>query len=233
MHSATRLLICSYLLTSAFAAGTQASTDSGLCADADEKRLVSEFYTLQLPGAPTSVASRELGLVEARIASSLPASQAVGAVASRDRFERIWKMIDHWGAENWINMLVSLDGGSNFRSKVPVTHTPVLEAFYDMKADSGKGFSGHINPDLVSSIYAVKIPAADGAFVRAVNFYDLDGDLLVGLYATGAGEQGSEELINGFQATWDVLAGMPAACSAAGSQAQPNVPEKLETCASE
>ena len=185
-----------------------------LCADSYEKFMVREFYEKFRAGGPMPIASRELELVETKIVSGLPPSQSIGTVASRERFERIWQSIDSWGADNWINIVLTVDGhhAFNFPSKVPTTRQPAPEAFYSMWAEEGEGMHGHLNPDLMSLIYAVKIPAPDGSYLRAIAFYDRDGDLISGLYASEAGKARAEQVLQGFEETWSLIASMPRAC---------------------
>ena len=206
-------------LVTILASSGPAVADSGgqtqLCADSYEKFLVRDWYRKYQPGAPLPIPSRELELVETKIASGLPPSQSIGVAASRERFEAIWQSIDTWGEDNRINIVITVDGyhAFNFPSKVPVTQATDHPVLYDAYADRGNGVHGHLNPDLMSMVFASKVPARDGTSLRAVSFYDQDGDLIAGLYASEPGKPTNETVLAGFERTWNLIAGMPRACA--------------------
>lgn len=201
-------------LTSATAWTADSTFDPTLCADSYDKSMVRDFYRLLQPAAPPPIPSRDLALVETKIVSGLPPSQSIGTVASREVYETVWKTIDTWGADNQISLIVTVDGfqAYAFPSKVPVTKTPAREPFYDMYADDGNGVHAHINPDLISMIYAVELPSAAGEYLRAINFYGEQGDLVVGVYATEPGKTRAQEVIDGFERSWAAIEALPRAC---------------------
>ena len=197
------------------AAGAEPTFDPALCADSYEKFLVREFYDKYEPGAPMPIPSRELDLVETKIVSGLPPSQAVGTPATRAKFEQVWRSIDKWGADSSIFIVVTVDGYHAFRfpSKVPITREPAPEAFYSTFADDGNGVHGHLNPDLMGMIWATKLRARNGKYLRTVNFYDMDGDLISGIYASVPEAPVADEVLRGYQATWELIESMSRACA--------------------
>ena len=206
------ILCCGTITGSAL--GNDATYDPDLCADSYDKFMVREYYQQFMPAAPPPIPSRNLALVESKIVSGLRPSDSIGAMASREVYEKIWKTIDTWGADNDITLVITVDGfhAWAFPSRVPITKTPAPEAFYDMYADDGDGVHAHINPDLLSMIYAVRLPAADGQLLRAVNFYSKAGDLVVGVYATEPGKQRAVAVVEGFERTWAAIEALPRAC---------------------
>ena len=203
------------LATAMSTAGAESTFDPALCADSYEKFMVREWYDKYEPGAPMPIPSREMELIETKIVSGLPPSQAVGTVASRETFEEVWRSIDKWGPDNSIFIVVTVDGYHAFRfpSKVPITREPAPEAFYSTFADDGNGVHGHLNPDLMGMIWATNLRARNGKYLRTVNFYDKDGDLISGIYASVPEATAADEVLDGFQATWELLESMPRACA--------------------
>lgn len=214
MKLGTRMLILVSICLPISSLSTEARFDASLCADSFDKSMVRDYYNKLQSAAPPSIASRDLALVESKIVSGLPPSQAVGAVSNRERYEQIWQTIDSWGAENTISIVVTVDGihAFSFPSKVPVTAAHDHGGFYNSYANEGHGLRAHINPDLVSMVYAVKLAAAEGSFLRAVNFYDSYGDLIWGLYATEPNKARAEQVSTGFARTWETIASLPRAC---------------------
>ena len=214
MKLGTRTLILVSFFLSLSPLSAEVRIDASLCADSSDKSIVRDYYNKIQPAASPPIASRDLALVETKIVSGLPPSQAVGAVSNRERYEQIWQTIDSWGAENTINIVVTVDGfhAFSFPSKVPVTTAHHDGGYYNSFSDGGNGVRAHINPDLVSLVYAVKLPAADGSFLRAVNFYDEYGDLIWGLYATEPDKSRAEQVSTGFVKTWKTIASLPQAC---------------------
>ena len=214
MKQLIRTLVTCCGLTVGIAHSAGSTYDPALCADSFDKSMVRDFYRLLQPGAPPPIPSRELALVETKIVSGLPPSESTGTAASREIYEQIWKTIDTWGGENRITLVVTVDGfhAWAFPSQVPITRTPAPEAFYDMYAQGDDGVHAHINPDLISMIYAVRLRARNGEYLRAVNFYGENGHLVVGVYATEPGKQRADRVVEGFERTWDAIEALPGAC---------------------
>lgn len=211
-------LIRSLILCCSLVAGTaltaESTFDPALCADSYDKSMVRDYYRVLQPGAPPPIPGRDLALVETKIVSGLPQSESIGTLASREIYEQIWKTIDTWGGDNWITLVLTVDGfhAWAFPSQVPVTRTPAPEAFYDMYAQGDDGVHAHINPDHISMIYAVRVRAANGEYLRAVNFYGENGHLVVGVYATEPLKQRATQVVEGFEQTWNAIEALPRAC---------------------
>lgn len=198
-------------------AASNATANDDLCASYFDKQIVrNNFFGYGgNPASPPPIPSHDLRLIETKVVSSLSRRQAVGAPATRERFAEVWKSIDAWGADKNVNLVVTVDGWHAFAfpSKVPITQPSDGGDFYDIYADNGEGVHTHINPDLLSYIYAINLPANNGRALRNVSFYDKKGDLVFAIHATEAGKEEDPDLIKAFDKTWSVIAAMPAACN--------------------
>lgn len=194
-----------------------ASFNEKICASYFEKQLVRNYYFGWggKPADPMAIPSHTYRIVESKITSSFSDKKAIGVTATPKIFKEVWKSVDSWGEKTPIKIVITVDGwhAYAFPSHVPTTNKKEhAKGFYDIFADDGEGVRGHINPDLVSMIYAVKLPAGDGTFQRSVSFYSHGGDLIFGLYATEGGKPQNKDAIAGFDRTWDVISNMPRAC---------------------
>lgn len=210
-----KMLMLSAVVQLLAVSGSHASNyDEKVCADSFEKTLVREFYGVTRPGAVLPIPGRKLDLPESKVASALPPSQSLGTPGTSERFKKIWTSIDRWGANQNVGMVLTMGGWHAFNvpGHVPITQPNENDGFYDIYADDGDGVHGHIRPDLVDMIYAVKLPAPDGSFVRAVTFYADDGSLIFGMYASEAFKPVSPELVKSFDNTWNLMELLPRAC---------------------
>lgn len=188
-----------------------------LCGSYFEKELVRKHYFGWggKPADPMAIPSHNLRIAESKVTSSFSDKRALGVYATPKIFKSVWKSVDSWGEQTPIKVVVTVDGwhAFSFPSHVPTTNKEKhAEGFYDVFADGGTALRGHINPDLVSLIYAVKLPAGDGTFQRSVSFYSPEGDLILGLYATEGGKPQDKDAVGGFDRTWNAIKAMPRAC---------------------
>lgn len=192
--------------------------DDKLCASYFEKQLLRQYY-FGWGGKPTDpmpIPSHAYRIVESKVASAFSDQKALGVKANPKVFKQVWETVNTWGEDTPIKVVVTVDGWQAFSypSNVPVTRKEEhAQGFYDVFADDGTGVRGHINPELVSLIYAVKLPANDGSYLRALSFYDDKGDLIIGLYASEGGKPQNQDAIAGFDRSWEFLKSMPRACS--------------------
>ncbi len=207
---------CAILFLAGLSGAASANADAGLCAGYFEKQIVrNHFFGYGgNPASPPPIPSHDLRLVETKVVSSLSHKQAVGAVANPERFADVWETINAWGAEKNVNVVVTIDGwhAFSFPSKAPAAHQD-SNGRYAVSADNGAGVRALIDPELLSYIYAIRLPAANGRALRNVSFYDKKGDLVFALHASEAGKEEDPELIAAFDRTWSVIEAMPAACS--------------------
>ncbi|MFC3052128.1 hypothetical protein [Kordiimonas pumila] len=215
-HKVTRA-VCgiTLLLSGTSSSNLYADDNSTLCANTFETFLVREFYRLHQPGAPAPIASRELAIVEAKVLSGLTEKEALGTKATPARLDKILKSLKGWGADNKVGFVLTMDGYHAwvFPTEVPVKSRSSRKGFVEVSAGNGKSAIGQINPDRVSTIYVQDIPARDGTRIRGLNFYDLQGDLIFGLYGTEAGKPVNNDIVVGFEKTWDLIEEMPRACT--------------------
>jgi len=73
-------------------------------------------------------------------------------------------------------------------------------------------FSGHLRPDLYSSIYAVTVPHGEERFGRGIFFYKPDGEAAFGILVSGRGPSPSNEQIAKFDAIMNMIKDLPSAC---------------------
>lgn len=191
--------------------------DSRLCADSFEKHLVRGFYEMQTPAAVTPEVSRLLSIVETKVVSALPSKEAVGTQANPEVVKSVWESIDAWGADNGTFLVLTVKGwhAYSFPTKIPVAVKPPSDTFFSVAADNGKGARVDMDLDSISLVYAVKLRAVNGNYLRTINFYDQDGDLIMALYATEPTKPVNEQVLSGFNRTWDLIDSMPSACKKA------------------
>lgn len=198
---------------------TQIHNEARICANASETILVREFYTDKRPGVPLPVPARSLELSETIIASALPADQTIGAVATVEGVRTVWESIETWGADTDVSLVFAVNGSHtfNFPSKVPMTQPDDGSGFQDIYADNGDGVHGHLLRSQVSYIYAAKLPGAqtNNEKTRTVGFYDAEGGLVLGVYASIADGKGDPRAIANFDNSWHAIAALPRACQRA------------------
>lgn len=213
----TYILGSVFLLSTACTTTQQTVEMSQLCGSVSDKALVQDYYFVQDGHAtdPMAIPSHDNKIVESKIVSSFSNETAIGANATPARFETIWKSVDTWGETTPIKAVVTVDGwhAFSFPSTVPTTRKGEhADGFYDVFADNGAGLRGHINPELVSMIYAVKLRANDDTYQRSLSFYGHGGDLILGLYASEGGKPQNADAIAGFNRSWNVMKAMPRSC---------------------
>ncbi|MBL4639537.1 MAG: hypothetical protein JKY57_03295 [Kordiimonadaceae bacterium] len=206
---AVALCLSGVASSGAFAANVQ-------CADQTDKTRITQYLKTVEAGAPLPVLARDMSILETRIASGLPAGQSVGTVATDETITTVWKTIEKWGRSTRVWLVFSINGTHtfNFPSTVPMRQADDGDGFHDVYADGNTGVHAHLLRPEISSIFAAKLPSAeDGIFARSVNFYDDNGGLIIGIYASMADGKGEPAGITGFADTWDAIAEMPQVCS--------------------
>ena len=83
-------------------------------------------------------------------------------------------------------------------------------SFYNLSHDYP--FSGHLRPDLYSSIYAVRVPYGEERVGRGIFFYKPTGKAAFGILVSGRGPSPSNEQIAKFDAIMDMIKDLPSAC---------------------
>lgn len=192
------------------------SNDTAMCATPAQRDIVTEFYATRA-GAPPPIAERALHMPEQVITSALTSEYAVSA--SAENFHAVWTSAENW--EGWVSHIIAKNG-NHMKFPSPVSEyreNTRGDAYFDVKPEERwLGLDGHFRPDLMTAIYAINMPGGadrEGA-TRAVIFYDRSGESILGLYATIAGEPQTEQRVDEFQATWDLIAALPTACPSDG-----------------
>ncbi len=180
-----------------------------LCATPAQAAQVRTAFAKPTPPAPFA-AARELKLPEAVVVSALPAEQAHGVEATH--FQTVWKSLETWEQA----VFVVMKGGHVFESygKVFAGEPSKRSNFFNLHGE-GAGMSGHLRPDLLSSIYVLSIPGKD-ATMRGVMFYDAQGEAAFGVYVPGEGATPSAALLKQFEATAEEVRALPSLCASAG-----------------
>lgn len=178
-----------------------------ICATKSQVEVVRAAFAKPAPPA-LFAAAKELKLPEALIASALPAAQAYGVEATH--FQTVWKSLETW--DN--SVFVVMKGGNVFETygKVFAGEPSKRSNFFNLHGD-GAGMSGHLRPDLLSSIYVIALPGKDSV-MRGVVFYDTAGEASFAVYVPGEGSKPSDALVAQFEATAAEIRALPGVCAA-------------------
>lgn len=208
----TRLLRSSMI---ACALATLPSQVYAACATKVQTDAVRGYYAGPRAGAPLPVASRHFNMSEMAIASALLPENAVGAAMTPDRIKQLWRSIDAWGAQTQVKLVLAPQGNHSFAfpSQVPVAQPVDNDGFLDVYADGGRGVHAHLQLDRIASAFAIDLATNDPKFrTRGVSFFDADGALALGVYASIKTDPFDQKAVNGFASTWAMLASMPQIC---------------------
>jgi putative heme iron utilization protein len=177
-----------------------------LCADSAQTASVRAAFAKPTPPLPF-VLSRELKIPEALVVSALPPEQAYGTSATH--FQAVWTSLQKWDK----SVFVVMKDGHVFE-----THGKVLGGepskrsnFFNLQSDA-PGMSGHLRPDLLSTIYAVAI-AGKESVTRGVIFFNQGGEAAFSVYVPSEGETPSARLVQQFESTLKEIRSLPAVCA--------------------
>lgn len=199
--------ICAAALASAV---LPASAAEPACATATQVSAVRAAFAKPTPPPPFA-AALELKMPEALVVSALPAEQAYGVAATH--FQTVWKSLETWDQA----VFVVMKGGNVFESygKVFAGEPSKRSKFFNLHGE-GAGMSGHLRPDLLSSIYVMALPGKE-AVMRGVMFYDAAGEAAFGVYIPGEGAPPSAALVKQFEATAEEIRALPSICAKPGA----------------
>jgi putative heme iron utilization protein len=187
------------------AAAAEPAVAAPACATAAQVAAVSAALAGKEPGPLYGVAA-SLKLPEAVVASALPAAEAHGVSASH--FAQIWKSL-----ESWDDAMALVTKGANIieiRGRVGIGEPSKRSKFFNISREGG-GITGHLRPDLYSSIYAVSRPGKEST-LRGVTFYDQAGDAVFSVFVPSEGETPREAVVRQFEATWTLMRSLPTLC---------------------
>ena len=176
-----------------------------LCASSEQRQAVQDFLA-ENPSLMPVMAARELKLPEAIVASAYSPDQA--ASTTGDGFTEVWTAMTQLEE---VTVLILKDRDVfEISSLIGLGEPSDTNAFYNLSHDNP--FSGHLRPDLYSSIYAVTVPHGEERFGRGIFFYKPDGEAAFGILVSGRGPSPSNEQIAKFDAIMDMIKDLPAAC---------------------
>jgi len=178
---------------------------SPLCADAQQRKVIQERFKTPERNLVDTL-RKELGLSESAILSGLPEERAVGVPGSQ--FHAVWALL-----QSWSDAVVTIRSGGHVLEVHGPIHAgePSKVSKYFNLAPQGRGLSGHLRPDLVSAIYAVKLPGRGGD-EHGVIFYDSAGDAAFGVYVPSEYVQSGTEGTRHFGDVRSRMQSMPAVC---------------------
>lgn len=184
------------------------------CATPEQTAAVSDIYKT-IPGAPPLIAARRLNLDELKVLDGMQGlfPEVHGIKLTPELTREIYSTIENWGADSEIHMIFSMGGShvADIPSNVPVRQPDDGSGFIDIYADDGDGVHGHIFLDFVKYAYAAKVPREDGD-TRMISFYDENGKMVSGFYASLAGKPFDQDAVNGWDKTYTRLKSIPSLC---------------------
>ena len=176
-----------------------------LCASSEQRQMVQDLLA-ETPNMMPVVAARELNIPEAIVASAYSSEQAVSATG--DAFLEVWTAMT--GLDE-VTVLITKDRDVfEIKSKIGPGEPSDTNDFYNLSHDYS--FSGHLRPDLYSSVYAVTAPHGGDRFSRGIFFYMPSGESALGILVSGRGPSPPDEQIAKFDAIWALIKGRPSAC---------------------
>ena len=175
------------------------------CATAEQAKAVRALYA-QAPQPPTFMAAEKLGLPESVVASALGDTQAVGVPGSE--FASVWASLGTWDKATTLIR----QGGHVFEvaSRIPAGKPSERPGSKFFNLEHGTALNGHLRPDLVGAIYALRLEGGEGP-LRGLVFLDEAGASVFGVF-TGEGRDQPPAVIAQFEKTWALLASLPRAC---------------------
>jgi putative heme iron utilization protein len=190
----------------AFAALTLPAQAAGpACATPDQAKAVRDLYATT-PHRQTFMAAAELQVPESVITSGLPPDMAVGVAGSE--FQKVWASLGEW--ELATTLLRQGPHVFEVVSRVPAGKMSDRPGSKFFNLEDGAALKGHLRPDQVAAIYAVKLVGSEGP-LRAVLFLDQSGASAFGVF-TGEGGNQPPAVAAQFEKTWALLKTLAPAC---------------------
>ena len=176
-----------------------------LCASSEQRQIVQDFLA-ENPSLMPVMAARELKLPEAIVASAYSPDQV--ASTTGDGFTEVWTAMTQLEE---VTVLILKDRDVfEISSRIGLGEPSDTNAFYNLS--HAYPFSGHLRPDLFSSIYDLKIPYGEGRVGRAIFFYKPDGEPAFGPLVSGRGPSPSDQQIAKFDEIMAMIQELPSAC---------------------
>lgn len=204
MKTIKSFLSIALALAGVMATGAVQAAD--ICATEQEREQVRAFFE-ENPGAVPFSAAGRLGLAEAKVASALPAEQAVSASGSA--FAEVWAELS--GVSEALFLITK--GGTVFEVKSGVSPgAPSTRSKY-FNIEYEEPVRGHLRPDEYAAIYAVELGSGERK-VHGVLFYDREGEPVFGVFVSGEGLATTAENLAHFAAAKALIAATPSVCEA-------------------
>lgn len=182
------------------------------CASGAQAADINAFFADN--NALPAIAAQRLKLPELMVASALSADRAIGTDGAV--FYDIWDALTRLEHA----MVLVLKAGHVFEIHGPIPPgTPSTRSQYfnvEFEFDEGaeeEGFSGHLRPDLLTAIYAFKLPGEGGVSVRSVFFYSESGNSDFGVVVGigDAAENTATRIV--FDEIWSTIEGAERICN--------------------
>lgn len=186
-------------LSSAAAAGAPS-----LCATAEQMNAVRALY-VEPPFLPPFLSAPKLALPEAIVLSALPAGMALGVPGSE--FHKVWDSLRGW--ERSVTLVLKAGQVFEIAGRIPAGKPSTVSQNFNLDYPPA-GLGGHLRPDLISAIYAIRLQGREGP-VRGVSFLDPNGDGAFGVFLPESQQPTAAEQAQ-FDATWALMADLPRAC---------------------
>ncbi len=176
-----------------------------LCASSEQRQIIQDFLA-ENPSMMPVVAARELDMPEAIVASAYSPGQV--ASTTGDAFTDVWTAMTNLEE---VTVLILKDRDVfEISSRIGLGESSETNSFYNLSHDNP--FSGHLRPDLYSSIYAVTVPHGEERVGRGIFFYKPNGEAAFGILVSGRGPSPSNEQIAKFDAIMVMIKDLPSAC---------------------
>jgi putative heme iron utilization protein len=176
-----------------------------LCASSEQRQIIQDFLA-EKPGMMPVMAARELKMPEAVVASGYSPDQM--ASTTGNAFTDVWTAMT---SLEEVTVLIMKDRDVfEIKSRIGPGEFSDTNSFYNLSHDYP--FSGHLRPDLFSSIYAIRIPYGGERAGRGIFFYEPNGGPSFGILVSGRGPSPSDEQIAKFDEIMALIKDHPSAC---------------------
>ena len=133
------------------------------CASSEQRQIIQDFFA-DNPSMMPVMAARELNMPEAIVASAYSPDQV--ASTTGDAFTNVWMAMTN--LEEVTVLIIKDQDVFEIPSRIGLGKFSDTNSFYNLSHDYP--FSGHLRPDLYSSIYAVAIPYGKERVGRGIFF---------------------------------------------------------------
>ncbi|MEZ5500212.1 MAG: ChuX/HutX family heme-like substrate-binding protein [Steroidobacteraceae bacterium] len=180
------------------------SAADALCPSPGDRTRVAAVYG-DGPAPMTFAAAPQLKLSEAQVAAGMPPGMSVGVAG--EHFADVWSSLAGW--DHALVLIIKAGNVFEISSDIVAGEPSSKSKYFNL---GHANFSGHLRPDLLGAIYAVRLKGREGT-VRGVQFFDQAGEGVFAVFLRGEGEEPDEAAIAQFDLTWNRIAEMPRLCA--------------------